>query len=275
MGETVRTFPTTSKEDVEALLRASTKDLKPGENVTIFINNHGGSPNSLKDPKSAAVLLYKDPLNILTRTPKITHTELEGLIQKYVPKSTKVNLVGIHCFSGALHHISFSGPNICSSSSTDFKSRTNTPEETNAYGRGFWNELENKNFDLNKDGKTSLYEAHLSALSHDPYNNGKGELSSITFVSSVLGEGEYIPQGFLNLLSNMNSEPVSINKFIKLCDLRPSGIDIKRIQLLAKQLNDLMSVESNFSVNRDKLPEPTKTVFDFAVNDWEKNQKRV
>ncbi|MDC1175407.1 hypothetical protein OAT67_08415 [Bacteriovoracaceae bacterium] len=277
-AESGKSFSSTSASDVEESIKAASKNLKPGESLTIFINDHGGAPDSESSPESSTVVLYNTSWNPFSSSPELTHKDLESLIKKYVPNN-KVNLVGIHCFAGGLHTISMNLPNVCSSGSADFRSVTTSTSKINLYGQGFMNELTDKKFDLNGDSATSLLEAHYAATYNDPMNGGRGSLSSESFIDKVLGSGAYdlnnTGMPFMSFLSGTSHTQapleIALNGEASLvCKASNLNKDIDKVYSLAKLVTQLMThVETN--LNSLPIPNEVKQAITTAKRKWREN----
>ncbi len=153
-------------------------------------SGHGGAGSSKDKTPVNDGLETEDPHHP-SSAHKITNAKLLEMLKKHVPETSRVKLVGIQCFPGGLHSVAFDLPNACASTSTDFKTATNSLPDYNYYGKGFWEEFKNQHNDLDKDSKTSLFEAHLSGAASDIYNDGAATLSSSDYINYVLHEGPY------------------------------------------------------------------------------------
>lgn len=166
------------------------KQSKPGGSSLIFINDHGGAPVSNDDPASATISLGGQ---IDLRTQDFgDFANLKLSDQKYV------RLVGIQCFSGALHEVSFQNENTCSATSTDFSVTNLSDERISLYGQGFWYAANSATYerspaDLDENGEVSLLEAHYAGMVEDTNNEGRGQTSSMAFIDKVLKQGAYDP----------------------------------------------------------------------------------
>jgi len=139
-----------------------------------------------------------------------SHEEFGELLQEKYSANKFVRIVGVHCYSGGIHEISFVNKQTCSLASTDWVSKSSSTEEINLYGKGIVAEKdllsENKKFDLDKNGNTSLTEAHFSGLSYDNFNFGRNSLSSMAYIDKILEQGAYQRK-----LENDNYDPYQNN----------------------------------------------------------------
>ncbi len=183
-------------------LISKTKEF-PKDPLVIFINDHGYASNGLERDEdgsfSSDIPIVMNPLDsgIDMGEANLSHRELSEYISKTHSSRKYVRLIGVHCFSGGLHSISFKNPNTCSASSSDWLTVSHSTPVINLYANAFVNEKDllpnEKQFDFDKNGKTSLMEGHLAGLSYDPVNFGRGQISSFAYVDSVLKKGAYDP----------------------------------------------------------------------------------
>ena len=278
-----KSFSATHKKNVELAIKAAAAKLAPGESLTLFVNDHGSAPNNLSDPLSSGIVLYGHPL-----ADELTNQELMELIKKYVPTTSNVKLVGIQCFAGGLHSISFDLPNVCSAAGTDFRSANfsiehpfndfnpvrNVPvDEMSPYGKGFWSTVKSK---------TSLFEAHMAGEAADHLNSGRGDLSSMAYVDSVMKTGAY--DGINKVWTTQTALTGPFGGHIKgvsvgtegeapsyLCDVNKSGLDIKQVNNLISSLNQILPQDEKTSVSAT-LPEEYKKMFQPLCDEWSKRK---
>jgi hypothetical protein len=268
--------PATSKADIENLIRSMATHLKPNDTFTIFVNDHGDPPSSENSPITSSIVLYSPTNGFRPSPPKLTHAELAEILSKYIPPSVHIKLTGIHCYSGGLHDIAFKLPNACASSSTDFRSITDTTGSINLYGKGFWEELGNRRFDINHDGKTSLYEAHLAGFALDSADDGRGEISSMAYVDSVLKEGAYDEKyswGLWRLFTKVFSSPKK-EKIHLVCEYDPHLVDLNKIESVANALNQISIQPLTQASQPGSLPPQLQTVYQWADRDWKENKSK-
>jgi len=271
-------FPAHSTQDVENAIKLAVSKLKSGESLTLFVNDHGSSPNSVNEPLSSEIVLYGGTVTKLP--PQLSHSDLMNLIKKYVPQENNVKLVGVHCFSGGLHSIAFNLPNVCSAASTDFRTPTKTTGEINLYGKGFWNEVRSKTINLTGNGKTNLYEAHLAGTMMDTENEGRGELSSMAYVDSVLGYGAYDgkdPARKEKKIHGKTIVEISIGppgpKLPDLCNLNSGGIDIEKIQAISSDIADILKEAALNVSGKGPSAQPLRNVYEYVAAEWAKNKE--
>ncbi len=175
----------------------------------IFITNHGGAPTNYfdvereRDPRSGIApqgKFFKSTR--LNSTISLTDPEesfgmdsFSLVIRSEFDENDIIRMVGVQCFGGGLHEIAFSQRNVCAATATDWITVSTSFESTNQYVQGITNEKSaspsSKLFDLNRDGQTSLQEAHLAGIANDTINWGRGQLSSMAYVDMILKEGAY------------------------------------------------------------------------------------
>ena len=125
----------------------------------------------------------------------ISHQKISDSIRSVTRNYNAVKIIGIHCYSGGTHEIAHKNQNTCSLSSSDYLSPSFSKIYINLYGEGIIDErnatASNKKFDLNKDGKTSMLEAHFAGLANDNMNFGRNTTSSMAYLDKVLSQGAY------------------------------------------------------------------------------------
>jgi hypothetical protein len=99
-----------------------------------------------------------------------------------------VRLVGSYCFSGGLHQLAFTLPHVVCSTLTDFRSEAfrKTGHDL-TYSNKVWGTFHSSQ---QKTPRT-LYHAHWTAMTGEGMNDGRGSLSSMAYVDSVLGQGPF------------------------------------------------------------------------------------
>ena len=177
---------------LSSFVQRESKTLADGDTLAVFITDHGLNGAT---PLSSGINVartnrqnFKDPKDYL-----YSHQALLDDLTKSVPAGASVKLIGIHCFSGGLHEVAQKLPKACSVASSTYDRSTVSPVDgtMNVYGDAFLSETRLHHFDLNGDGKTSLMEGHLAALSKDSLNLGRQNLSSFDYVLKTLKEGPY------------------------------------------------------------------------------------
>lgn len=197
-----------TKQDIENVFKMVATDLKKGDVVNLNINNHGNAPSSKKHPLSSTIAL---DIHLQDKFPYISvgemsMFELKQLIKKYF-SNHQVQIVSSQCYSGSAHEISFEEENICSISSTDYRSTSYTKGGHDMFAEGVLSALTDHSYDFNKDNQTSLFEAYLSAIFNDfSGNKGRGSLSSDAFLSKKLSLDAY----------NLNNYEFQLKNFIDL-----------------------------------------------------------
>lgn len=187
------TQPLMSEEDLRSAIHAAAKNVKPGESLSIALIDHGGPPDKHEDPASATFILYNKGWNYWTgKDVKVSYRRIGEIIKKEIPADVTVKLVSSLCFSGGVHEIAETLPNVCSASSVDFASMTSVflnlgSSENEIYQLSMWDHLK-------FNPKSSLQDMHFSAVNVDFDNAGRGMLSSLAYVDKILKEGAFDPK---------------------------------------------------------------------------------
>jgi hypothetical protein len=99
--------PAMGPGDIEASLIEVAKKLKPGEPFNLVISDHGFGPISASEPLTGGIVLGTSNPAAVTKdagtAPAVelmTDARLVALLEKYVPKSCPIHLVGAQCYSG-------------------------------------------------------------------------------------------------------------------------------------------------------------------------------
>jgi hypothetical protein len=179
-----RLFPAFGPENLIAAFELIQANLQPGEPVDIHISDHGAPADTGDDPWNGGFVLFQEAKD----TPPwgVSHKELKYLIEKYIHPTSLVRLVGSYCFSGGLHHISFQLPNVCSTTLTDFLNPSVCVLHR-SFDRSFWLEIGSKA----AESPRSIFSAHWAAMPLDLLNEGRGSLSSMSYVDHILKCGPY------------------------------------------------------------------------------------
>ncbi len=275
--------PAMEDKDIENAIKSMVKKLKPGEPFNFFINDHGYGPNSERKPENSGFYLYNPESNWDKNpsydVPKMSHEKFLEMINKLVPKETPVRIIGIHCFSGGLHSIAFSRPNTCTSASTDFRTPTYSEEKFNLYGKSFWEEFYRKDFDLDHDNKTSLFEAHMGGFTHDDNNESRADVSSFAYVDSILKEGPYVEQdSWLKRVFDDPSEVAVPNFNYLVCSLLPNfDEEIKKLKGVADILDKIAPTQQmpkDSEKVMQQIPTASKNLFKLAIEDYQANHEK-
>jgi hypothetical protein len=237
--------PATSKEEVINVLKTAGSRLKAGETLLLFIDDHGDTAESEKDPASAKIVLRST--NVFTAPPKISVREFGDILDATIPRSARIKIVADFCYSGGLHQLAFNHDNIATAVVTDFRTVATIKAP---YVEGFWREIA-------ADAKTSLIEAHLAGLLNDQGNAGRGVISSIAYVQSLMKQGPYKEVDDQNwfrqtVLRHPSKGPV------RLSDISPNSPAEapQYVRLLTSVRNRLHERSSQV------------TVYDQALRDW-------
>jgi hypothetical protein len=273
-------FPARKKEDLEAAIKLAASKLQPGEPLTLFISGHGAPAESVSDPLDGKMELYTP---YFFGVPAITARELMEMLKKNVPADHNVKLVGLQCYAGSLHSISFQMPNACSAAYTDFRSPGIAGiigDSHNRYAEGFWQELDDKHINYRGDGKTSLYEAHLAGTIFDDLNEGRGQLSSMAYVDSVLGKGAYDGNRFWDFLKYLHYARIRVGRgekgveFPRLCDLNSGMVDESGLEKLVSETGDILEADAFAVAKPSDEIKPLNSVYRAMLEDWKKNKDK-
>ena len=274
------TSPAQQLRDIENQLKKIQKRLGPTDSVTIFITDHGDAPATESlGPLSGGFFLYSP--NEGQKTPAVSHQKLLDMINRILPASTTVKLVGIHCFAGGLQHLAFERPNTCAATGVDFNHTMKSRQDYNLYGRSFWQEVSRAKYDLDANKQCSLYEAHLAGFSSDYLNYNSAQISSMAYLDYILEENVYQKKSteekddFLSSIFSFHSPRIP-----KLsCDYCYVGqnSDIESFDLLAQNaqeiaLDAIFSPNSQFEQIQNLLPVSIAQEYQRALALW-KNSK--
>jgi hypothetical protein len=159
-------------KDLQKIIKNRLHNLKKGEPLKIFINDHGTMPSSESDPLSSGFFMSSG---------RMSHKQLQDVLKEVVPIDQKVILVGAHCYSGGIHNIAFNMPNVCSASATDFRTTAISVNFTKEYGATFWD---------NAHGHTLSQTQNLTSEMIRS-NDYRSQLSSMAYVDHILKTGPY------------------------------------------------------------------------------------
>lgn len=155
----------------------------------IFMTGHGFSPRVESNPRTAGLQsIFKNGETALN------NKVLGNLIGKKLDNTKYNRIIATQCYSGSIHNISFDFENVCSLSSTDWKSPSivTQKDNINLYVKGILIEKQSSNLGLNSNGKMNLIDAHIAGILTDYKNDSKQSPSSIAYVDYILGEGPYL-----------------------------------------------------------------------------------
>lgn len=179
-------LPLSSGDDLRKAVRAAAAQLKPDAGITIIFKGHGTASNN-EDLLNGGIQVTPSSNKSSLFLNTILYKEIETILKEELPRSTRIRLVFDSCFSGAVHQISFDLKNVCSASTSDFRTQVYIYplDKTSPYQRTFWSE-----FDSAPAGAT-LSRLHANASENDPVNGERAMLSSEAYVDSVLKTGSY------------------------------------------------------------------------------------
>jgi hypothetical protein len=121
-------FDSSSAEDFSNAVTVAASGLHPGDNLIIDFMGHGKQPDGFDAPKSGGV-----GLNAMSQlwAGILTYGEIEQVLNAL--PDLNIFLTGDQCYGGGMHEVSFDLPNVCSTSSSDFRTTSN---EISDFGRG-------------------------------------------------------------------------------------------------------------------------------------------
>lgn len=97
-----------TKEDI---IRAiSSSNPKSGDTVFIYVSGHGGSPTEIHDPSTATISGWNND---------ISFREVSEAMSQ-LPKGVKIKIVAGTCYSGGVHYLARTLPNVCTASNTNY-----------------------------------------------------------------------------------------------------------------------------------------------------------
>jgi hypothetical protein len=137
-------------------LREIRSKLKGNEDITLFITDHGGKD---KDEGGTRIELWGE---------SITVEQLGELLREF-PDNHKIRLVTNICYGGGLAELTSS--NVCVvASQQPHQLNRSMSEELNLYGQNFPFAIRHR-LDADKDGKSTLMDAHIYASAMDSGRN--------------------------------------------------------------------------------------------------------
>jgi hypothetical protein len=149
--------------------------LTPGTNVRFITTGHGFEP---------------DDGPAIHRNATIGLDKLSQLFKKNQNKT--VRLLSTQCYSGSMHQLAFENNNVCVSASTDRRTAHFNPADGTAEHQGaFLSASAQNGWDLDHNGRMSMYERHLSGLLADTQNYSRSDLSSNAYIDFITKSGAY------------------------------------------------------------------------------------
>jgi hypothetical protein len=163
------------------------------KDLILYMSNHGmpGSTDNNYDPK-----------NVMQGGPQLQQGVYrnEGLLatlQASQKENQKIKLIGMHCFSGGLQEVVFRLPNSCATSVANWRVMGRSREkmrdgvDDSPFTLGIHEEKKDRAIDLNRDGKTSMFESYLRSITNIERNIDQTEISSFAFVKNKLKAHPY------------------------------------------------------------------------------------
>lgn len=154
--------------------------MSEGDRLLIILDDHGFSPFMSSNPLSGGIALRGGQ--------RIHFSTIKNLIEKYVPRNVSVRIIADHCYSGGVHHISFSLSNVCSASIGSFRNisfftlEDYKKESKSSYFYGVWPLYQNDSLSL----------VHWSGVSSEKnIQNILPSLSSLDYVEKTIEKGAY------------------------------------------------------------------------------------
>lgn len=132
------------------------KNLKTGEDLTLFITDHGGR---LSDEDQSTINLWGE---------QISTSELGELLRE-IPMTSKIRIVTNICFGGGLNDLTSKNICVMANQQKGIPSLSES-SDLDLYGQNFAFAIKN-NLDFDKDGKATYLDAHAYAASLDSFGN--------------------------------------------------------------------------------------------------------
>jgi len=177
------------------LLESEARTVKPGENLVMYVGDHGVSKNGWLEgggpgsPAKTGMVMSMLPFGAFASWPDVVERTRQAL-----PKNASLKIIAGPCFSGGVHAAVAKVDGACAISSSDYLSvgySSISPDDQN-FDEAVGEQLAKVKFDPDKSGKTSLMEAWLYGLEKDfEISGARSAISSFDFVDSVLKEGPY------------------------------------------------------------------------------------
>jgi len=270
--------PATGLKDTVTAMTRQAFDLskRGGGTMLVYIGNHGLPPMKKDDYLGGGAVLY-------TKSNKgdpqvISHRQFSQLFSQY-PRNVRILLVGNYCFDGGLHEISFANENVCSVSSTDWRTVSLLPaDKPTSFTETFWQEAR---------AHKTLEQAGQEAIESHAENGMRGQVSSLAFVDKVLKTGSYDPSNAASWVSlfdwkfklgtgKMENKP-TMGKFYNLDEMTKDCLQKVRpeskVETLTAQLHEILNQLEPSEVIPDHLPEQNKNRYQRAIADWRKNRQ--
>jgi len=181
-----RSFPAFTMEDLESAFALLASGLEPGDPVDIHISDHGDWAPEGEPAWNGSFILYHPSVD--QPWLQVSHQAFMDLIRRHIPVANPVRLTGSYCFSGGIHQVAFELPHVVCSTLTDLRSvsiRREGPAFT--YTNAVWGTFQVSR----RNTPRTLYHAHWEAMTGERMNEGRGSLSSMAYVDSVLKRGSY------------------------------------------------------------------------------------
>jgi hypothetical protein len=177
------------------LLESEARAVKPGENLVMYVGDHGISKNGWIEgggpgnPAKTGMVMSMLPFGAFASWPDVVARTRQGL-----PKNSSLKIIAGPCFSGGVHAAVAKVDGACAISSSDYLSvgYSSISKDDQNFDEAVAEQLASVKFDPDKSGKTSLMEAWLYGLEKDfELSGARSGISSFDFVDSVLKEGPY------------------------------------------------------------------------------------
>ena len=209
------------KAKLRAKIRELKDKLKPGEDISLFITDHGSRSDE------------NDESEINLWGEKISTSELGELLRE-LPATSKVRIITNICYGGGLNDLT--SKNICvyANQQKGIPSYSKS-SDLDLYGQNFAFALKNK-LDFDKDGKSTYLDAHQYATSLDQHQN--------------------IPMTSLDWFLNKNKNKIlDLKREHKeaeaLACIIPEEDSFKDLKIL---IEDFDSLKSKIAVSDDNIP---------------------
>jgi hypothetical protein len=153
------------------------------ESINLYIHAHGLPTTSEKRPDEVKILLGRVRLGL---------DHLTKMLNYRINKGQKLKVIAPFCFSGAVHQISYSRPNTCSASASDFRTPSISEFDCFAGKCVIEDSWATRFTEAVKSNKNSTLAAGFQIAQGDgELNDKRGSLSSIDFLKRLYSKAPY------------------------------------------------------------------------------------
>lgn len=155
-GETRQIDGEAKKDKIKEKIKELQGKLKPGDDLSLFITDHGDTDESIKE---SLVNLWGEEL---------TTSELRNILQE-IPDTVNIRIITNICYGGGLNELT--SKNICVFANQEKDNPSfSESKDLDLYAQNFAFALKNK-LDYDKDGKATYLDAHEYALTLENKKN--------------------------------------------------------------------------------------------------------